>query len=61
MTDPINGKTLDIIEDRKERSLRNYFLRFPYKEKKVRIIIMDLSNPFRCIMQRLFSQCFYYR
>ena len=55
ITDPINGKTLDIIEDRKERSLRNYFLRFPYKErKKVRIIIMDLSNPFRCIMQRLF-------
>lgn len=55
ITDPINGKTIDIVEDRKESSLKNYFIRFPYKErKKVKIIIMDLSNPFRCIMHRLF-------
>lgn len=55
ITDPINGRTLDIIEDRKESSLRSYFIRFPFEErKKVKIIIMDLSNPFRCIMKRLF-------
>ena len=52
---PITGKTLDIVEDRKYSTLRSYFLRFPYKErKKVKIIIMDLSNAFRSIMHSLF-------
>lgn len=55
IADPIRGRTIDIIEDRRESTLRSYFLRFPYEErKKVKIIVMDLSNPFRCIMKRLF-------
>lgn len=53
--DPTTGKTLDIIEDRKEAALVNYFSRFSYKEKaKVRIIVMDLSGAFRQIMHRMF-------
>ena len=55
IVNPITGKVIDIIEDRKESSLRNYFLRFPFSErKKVKIIVMDLSNAFRCIMKSLF-------
>lgn len=55
IVNPITGKTLDIVEDRKYSTLRNYFLRFPFRErKKVKIIIMDLSNAFRSIMHALF-------
>ena len=55
IVDPLTGKTLDIIEDRKASSLRNYFLRFPFKQrKKVKIIVMDLSGAFRSIMRTLF-------
>lgn len=55
IVDPINGKTIDIVEDRKASTLRNYFLHFPYEErKKVKIIIMDLSGPFKNIMHSLF-------
>lgn len=55
ITNPITGKTLDIIADRRAYYLRNYFLRFPYKErKKVRIIVMDLSGAFQSIMHALF-------
>lgn len=55
IVDPITGSTLDIVEDRKACCLRNYFLRFPYKErKKVKIIVMDLSGPFQAIMRSLF-------
>ena len=54
---PITGKVIDIIEDRKAVTLRNYFLRFPYSErKKVKIIVMDLSNAFRCVMKSLFPK-----
>ena len=34
IVNPITGKTLDIVEDRKYSTLRSYFLRFPYKERK---------------------------
>lgn len=55
IVDPVNGKTLDIIEDRKASFLRGYFLRFPFSQrKKVRIIIMDLSGAFRSVMHALF-------
>lgn len=55
IVDPITGKTLDIIEDRKASFLKNYFLRFPFNErKKVKFIIMDLSGAFQCIMRSLF-------
>lgn len=55
IVDPLTGKTLDIIEDRKAASLRNYFLRFPFKQrKKVKIIVMDLSGAFRSVMHALF-------
>lgn len=34
IVNPITGKVLDIVEDRRYSTLRNYFLRFPYKERK---------------------------
>lgn len=55
ITEPITGKTLDIISDRKASYLRSDFLRFPFRErKKVRIIVMDLSGAFQSIMHALF-------
>ena len=55
IVDPITGKTLDIIESRKASFLKNYFLRFPFNErKKVKFIIMDLSGAFQCTMHFLF-------
>lgn len=55
IVNPITGKVIDIIEDRKASSLRTYFLRFPFAERqKVKIIVMDLSNAFRCTMKSLF-------
>ena len=55
IVDPTTGITLDIIEDRKASFIRNYFLRFPYEErKKVKFIIMDLSNAFKSTMHSLF-------
>lgn len=55
IANPITGKTLDIIEDRKQNQMIKYFLSCPFSErKKVKIIIMDLSNTFRHTMKRLF-------
>lgn len=55
IADPITGKTFDIIEDRKASFSRNYFLRFPFHErKKVKFIIMDLSSSFYRTMHSLF-------
>ena len=55
IVDPISGRTLDIIEDRKVSFLKGYFLRFSYEQrKKVKVIIMDLSGAFKSIMHALF-------
>ena len=55
IVNPLTGKTIDIIEDRKATNLRSYFLRFPFKQRKnVKIIVMDLSGAFRSIMHALF-------
>ena len=57
ITNPITGKTIDIIADRRASYLKNYFMRFPYDErKKVKIIVMDLSGAFHSIMHSLFPQ-----
>lgn len=55
ITNPVSGKTLDIVADRRASYLKNYFIRFPYRErKKVKIIVMDLSGAFYSIMKSLF-------
>ena len=55
IVNPITGKVLDIIGDTKANSLRKYFMGFTHKERqKVKIIIMDLSGPFKSIMTSLF-------
>ena len=52
---PNTGKTIDILPDRKHAYLRDYFVHFPYEQrKKVKIIIMDLSAAFHSIMKALF-------
>lgn len=32
--DPINGKTVDIVDNRKDSCLKRYFQEFPYNERK---------------------------
>ena len=55
ITNPVKGKTIDIIVDRKSSSLLKYFRRFPLSEKKkVKVIIMDLSGAFLSIMKSIF-------
>ncbi len=55
IVNPLTSKTIDIIEDRKASSLKSYFLRFPFKQRKnIKIIVMDLSGAFRSIMHALF-------
>ncbi|MFP9035857.1 transposase, partial [Enterococcus faecalis] len=44
-----------MVADRRASYLKNYFIRFPYRErKKVKIIVMDLSGAFHSIMKSLF-------
>lgn len=55
ITDPVRGKTIDIIGDRTRRSLEKYFRSFGYKQKKkVEFIIMDLSSAYLSIMKSIF-------
>lgn len=55
ITDPIEGKTLDIVEDRSASYLIKYFHKIPYKQKKdVKIVIMDMSGPFQSIIKSIF-------
>ena len=55
ITDPVNGKTIDIIQDRQADYLRKYFSHISFQNrKKVKIIIMDMSGPFRALMKALF-------
>lgn len=45
IADPVKGKTLDIIEDRKASSLRNYFIRMPFSQRKK---VKMFNPPLRC-------------
>ncbi len=57
IVNPITGKVLDILGDRKAVTLKKYFGGFSHEERaKVKIIIMDLSGPFKSIMTALFPK-----
>ena len=44
ITNPITGKTLDIVSDRTMSTLLDYFSRFSHEQKKkVKIVVMDLQ------------------
>lgn len=57
IVDPVNGKVIDILSDRTQRTLKDYFKRFGFAQrKKVKFIIMDLSGPFHNAMRHLFPK-----
>jgi transposase len=55
ITNPITGKTLDIVSDRTMSTLLDYFSRFSHEQKKkVKIVVMDLSGAFNKIIRKIF-------
>ncbi len=53
--DPVQGKVLDILEDRRQNEVMRYFSRFTLKQRnKVKYICTDMSAGFKYIMKRLF-------
>lgn len=53
--DPVKGKVLDILEDRKQSELFRYFMRFSRKQRNnVQYICTDMSAGFKYIMKRIF-------
>lgn len=58
ITNPITGKTLDIIADRSTSYLKYYFMRFPYDEqKKVKIHRYEFLRCFPLNHAFSFSSC----
>jgi transposase len=55
LADPEKKKILDILPDRKQDALFEYFLQYPIEERnKVEYVVMDMSGAFRSTI----SQCF---
>lgn len=49
------GKTFDILESRKSNDLRNYFMKFPRKQRlKVKFVIMDMFEPYYKLFKLIF-------
>jgi transposase len=55
VTDVADKKLLDVLPRRDAESIIRYFTRFPREERKrVRYVVMDMSNLFRAIYKALF-------
>ncbi|WP_414047399.1 ISL3 family transposase [Macrococcus equi] len=53
--DALTHRIVDIVEDRRLFSLKNYFLRFPLKErKKVQTITIDMYEPYISLIKSMF-------
>lgn len=53
--DPIEGKVLDILENRRQEYVLNYFQRFTVEQRKrVKYVAMDMSSSFKSLIQRIF-------
>ncbi|WP_436951856.1 ISL3 family transposase [Staphylococcus shinii] len=53
--DPTSHKIIDIVRDRKLYSLKNYFSRFPLKERnKVLTVTMDMYEPYMSLIKEVF-------
>lgn len=53
--DPSSGKVLDILEDRRQEYIKNYFQRFSVEQRaKVKYISMDMSVSFKSVMSQIF-------
>lgn len=55
ITDTKTHKTFDILESRKSNFLKNYFYRFPRKQRlNVKFIIIDLFGPYYDLFKQIF-------
>ena len=55
VTDPKGRRVLDILPERSEIALFNYFTQYTFQERsKVRYLVMDMSEFFRSKMKKLF-------
>lgn len=55
MCDGINGKTIDIIEDRRLDNLIKYFHYYDYKARsRVKHIIIDMYSPYVSLIKKMF-------
>ena len=60
LMNPLNHRTIDIIQSRQSNSLRHYFLmHYSFKARcAVKIVVVDLFQPYRRLIHELFSACF---
>lgn len=58
LMNPQNHRTIDIIQSRNSRFMRNYFLSHYSKktQRSVKIVVVDLFEPFRNLIHDLFSK-----
>ena len=50
-----NNKLITILDNRRQTTIRNFFLKYPLKvRQKVRFITMDMSGAYMPLVQRLF-------
>ncbi|MGO4938379.1 transposase, partial [Fundicoccus sp. Sow4_H7] len=57
MSDAVTHQVVDVVEDRKKRSLSAYFCRYPLKvRRKVKTITIDMYEPYMDIIQRWFPK-----
>ena len=55
LLDNATHRVVDVLEDRRQSSLRDYFLRFPLEERlKVQTITIDMNNAYISFLQRIF-------
>lgn len=55
LMDNATHKVFDILKNRTQAFLRDYFLRFPLeKRRKVRTLTMDMYSPYRDFLPQLF-------
>ncbi|AQS52726.1 hypothetical protein BW727_101070 [Jeotgalibaca dankookensis] len=55
--DSDNKKIFDILEDRRNKSIMDYFMRFPQEQRaKVKTVVVDLYGPYQKLFQALFPQ-----
>lgn len=55
--DSDSHRIFDILKDRRDKSITDYFLRFPQEQRaKVKTVVVDLYGPYQKLFQALFPQ-----
>ncbi|MBI5976084.1 transposase, partial [Staphylococcus canis] len=53
--DSLTHRIIDIVEDRRLKSLKDYFYRFSFEERKrVQTVSIDMYQPYIVLIQELF-------